>query len=328
MAWKRTTHWTILSMMLLFTAGIVSIPAHRVHSRWSQSLVLQSQQRAIRSAQAFADAAASWVQDESAQHLIRSATLMLQSDAVAVRIAYNGDVLLEQRAQDWEGERFADVASLRLNAVSAVDRLRGCRILSTTAPIIESGIPIGYVFLATRALALESNLRQAVLLVALWGTVLWISLSGTLGFAAMRWMKRSQQAQTLEPSLVPDGFREHLMPHVLTVDPKTKTVSYNGTTCVVTPKPFSLLALLGEDRDKVYSTAEIIRELWSDGKYTSANDLHQCVYRLRRSLDEMAPGLGSCVANVKGFGYRLDFSQLPPHGTQQRGLPENSRGTR
>jgi DNA-binding winged helix-turn-helix (wHTH) protein len=96
----------------------------------------------------------------------------------------------------------------------------------------------------------------------------------------------------------------------LVIDSRTKCVSYLDRELSLSPKPFLLLELLVRDYGRVFNDQEIIEHVWTDTPYVNSNDVRQCVYRLRCRLNDVEAGLGDCIANVKGFGYRFDPTRL------------------
>jgi DNA-binding response OmpR family regulator len=88
----------------------------------------------------------------------------------------------------------------------------------------------------------------------------------------------------------------------LTVDPVTRRVRLAGQPVHLSAKEFSLLQALASDPTRVFSKAELLRDVWgylSPGQ-TRTVDAHAC--RLRGKLS--ASGR-SWVVNVRGVGYRL-----------------------
>ena len=77
------------------------------------------------------------------------------------------------------------------------------------------------------------------------------------------------------------------------------------------PKLFHLLEMLASEPDQAFGAEEILKRVWADAQYASANDVRQSIYRLRRRLNQLQPGLGECIINIKGFGYRLDIERIP-----------------
>ena len=96
----------------------------------------------------------------------------------------------------------------------------------------------------------------------------------------------------------------------LKIDDLRKQVSIAGRTISLSPKEYQLLKLLASSPGRVFTTEEILGELWptkpdTDEKtYADAQDVQKYVYLLRKKL-EIDPQEPDLVITVRGFGYRL-----------------------
>ena len=96
----------------------------------------------------------------------------------------------------------------------------------------------------------------------------------------------------------------------LTIDDLRKRVSILGRTVSLSPKEYKLIKLLASSPGRVFSTDDILKELWPPtqapgGKsYTDIQDVQKYVYLLRKKL-EIDPQNPELVITVRGFGYRL-----------------------
>ncbi len=96
----------------------------------------------------------------------------------------------------------------------------------------------------------------------------------------------------------------------LSIDDLRKEVCIAGRTISLSPKEYQLLKLLASSPGRVFTTEEVLNELWpptSDpGKktYADAQDVQKYVYLLRKKL-EIDPKNPTRVITVRGFGYRL-----------------------
>lgn len=88
------------------------------------------------------------------------------------------------------------------------------------------------------------------------------------------------------------------------IDERVKSVTINGEPISLSPKEFYLLALLASDLGRVYTTEEIIAELWGSDCRATGADVKQYVYQLRSKI-EHDPHSPRWIQNVKGFGYKL-----------------------
>jgi len=89
----------------------------------------------------------------------------------------------------------------------------------------------------------------------------------------------------------------------LEIDDECKEVRLQGRLIPLAPKEYALLRLLASKPGKVFSEEEIISALWPN-KGMTANDVAQCVYRLRRKL-EADPAHPQWILTAPGFGYQL-----------------------
>jgi DNA-binding response OmpR family regulator len=90
----------------------------------------------------------------------------------------------------------------------------------------------------------------------------------------------------------------------IVIDARAKSVTVQGENIALSPKEFSLLALLASDLGKVFSNEEIITRLWGSQSRATGADVKQYIYQLRSKMerDLHSP---QWIRNVKGFGYRL-----------------------
>ena len=85
----------------------------------------------------------------------------------------------------------------------------------------------------------------------------------------------------------------------LTVDPLTRAVRLGGRPVALSAKEFGLLRALAAEPERVFSKAELLRDVWGYRAPGASRtvDAHAC--RLRRKLGRRY------VVNVRGVGYRL-----------------------
>lgn len=96
----------------------------------------------------------------------------------------------------------------------------------------------------------------------------------------------------------------------LTIDDLRKQVCIAGRTISLSPKEYQLLKLLASSPGRVFTTGEILKELWPpkldavEKTYADAQDVQKYVYLLRKKV-EVDPETPELVITVRGFGYRL-----------------------
>lgn len=89
----------------------------------------------------------------------------------------------------------------------------------------------------------------------------------------------------------------------LTLDPSEMTVSRDGTTELLTPTEFRLLAALAGRAGKAMSRHELIRTAWPHGAIVQDNTLDVYVARLRRKLKKLSQA--PAIKTMHGVGYRM-----------------------
>jgi DNA-binding response OmpR family regulator len=90
----------------------------------------------------------------------------------------------------------------------------------------------------------------------------------------------------------------------LTIDDIRKEVRLKERTVTLSPKEYKLLKLLASSPGRVFTTDEILTELWPESPYATGQDVQKYVYLLRRKL-ESDPKNPELVLTSRGFGYRL-----------------------
>src|SRR3982751_1203708 len=109
-----------------------------------------------------------------------------------------------------------------------------------------------------------------------------------------------------------DGFR---------VDPVRRRLLKGGEQVSLTPKAFSILVVLLENRGEVVEKEELIRRIWPDTFVTEAN-LTQNVSSLRKVLGERAND-HRYVVTVPGRGYSFvaEVIEIPRESTSEFTIP-------
>ncbi len=88
---------------------------------------------------------------------------------------------------------------------------------------------------------------------------------------------------------------------VLSIDPASRTVRVDGRLIELTGKERELLRTLAAEPTRVFTRAELLREVWDLHTPSRTLDSHIC--RLRRKLADA--GAGELVENLWGVGFRL-----------------------
>ncbi|HVV59150.1 MAG TPA: response regulator transcription factor [Gaiellaceae bacterium] len=90
----------------------------------------------------------------------------------------------------------------------------------------------------------------------------------------------------------------------LTLDTVTREVRVDGTRAVLSQKEHELLARLVREPQRVFTKAELLRDVWGYQRPGRTRTLDSHASRLRRKLRDLDPAT-PWVDNVWGVGYRL-----------------------
>ena len=90
----------------------------------------------------------------------------------------------------------------------------------------------------------------------------------------------------------------------LIIDDVRKEVRLEDRTVSLSPKEYRLLKLLASSPGRVFTTGEILTELWPESPYATGQDVQKYIYLLRRKI-ERDPKDPQLVLTSRGFGYRL-----------------------
>ncbi|MFC2082682.1 transcriptional regulator [Candidatus Bipolaricaulota bacterium] len=183
-------------------------------------------------------------------------------------------------------------------------------VLEITAPISLSGhvdSVIGVIRIGFTGEIIASRIRQWARAAAGIGAGTWLVVM--VGLSGVLWIiQRRRRTEFGEDEVIQLGR--------LTIDQRTREVRWSGTAVEMTPKLFGLLLLFARDPGAVLSDDDILPVLWPDSPYAAASDVKQCVYMLRQRFARVSTNPKKLIANVKGFGYRLDPSAFDEDLTQ------------
>jgi DNA-binding response OmpR family regulator len=89
----------------------------------------------------------------------------------------------------------------------------------------------------------------------------------------------------------------------LSVDTRSRTASYDGSALELRRFEFDLLAHLAQEPTRVFTRAELLRDVWGFKTEGSTRTLDSHASRVRRALARA--GAVAWVRGVRGVGYRL-----------------------
>lgn len=85
----------------------------------------------------------------------------------------------------------------------------------------------------------------------------------------------------------------------LCVDPARKSVTIDGEEVSLTKKEYEILALLLQNKGRVFSREEILSKVWSDEVYVVDRTIDVNITRLRKKIG----AYGKCIGTRLGYGY-------------------------
>jgi len=291
-----------------FVVVLSAIVSCRVVRSYRDKIQFEYANQAERMAVTYARVAGRWWVRDDREMMSEAARLLVAGSARFVQVRIGGALWLDLRDPEMtDATLVARDVEDQAGSPHVERSPTGARYLDLIVPIAVAGIdsPIGDVRIGFGLASVDDRAR-----VRAWGAAgvaagSDVLLIGTvLGFLVFR-QRKDRQAGALEP-------RERqgaLIRGVLTIDHLSRTVTISGRLVDLTPKQYALLSLLAEVPDRVLGNDEILRALWPDSPYADSADVKQCVYTLRRRLDEVIRSPATVVVNVKGHGYKLVVPQ-------------------
>lgn len=96
-----------------------------------------------------------------------------------------------------------------------------------------------------------------------------------------------------------DGDDKKIIYNGLHVDLSRKSVTVDGKEVILTKKEFEILALLLQNKGRVFSREEILSRIWSDEVCVVDRTIDVNITRLRKKIGEY----GKCIVTRLGYGY-------------------------
>lgn len=279
-----------------------------------QYLINTSLDRAYLATSAYAEAVERWIAKGDQETLRYVGNLMLAGGTQSIQIIEDNRTILALPGSGNPGPSEFGEEPFEMEKLSrALLRLPDGWQHEIVVPFGESSSLHGGVRVLMNAEPDRAQIVAAVLRISLLAGISWLISSGViiLGWHALRAHRRKGYSGT-----------ERAAP--LTIDTKRKKIFLFGDAITLTPKQYELMKLLVSGNGGVFAEQEILDSVWPDSPYADANDIRQCIYKIRRRLTGTMPGADACLVNEKGFGYRISVETLQPfererdHGDQQR----------
>ena len=110
-------------------------------------------------------------------------------------------------------------------------------------------------------------------------------------------LRRSKRADAAKTDVLQFG--------TVTVDLAARTVTKQGTPCMLTPKAYELLLALVKRQGSVVTRADLLKEVWGYGAFVMTRTVDSHIAELRKKLED-DPANPRHVVTVWKVGYRFE----------------------
>lgn len=314
---SRTQRFTLLvaSVALVVAVGVLVF-----YLDWSGQQRTQAYFTLIENqASAFSDRIALYLSRQRNDLLAATVDAMLfNNDVIYVQVVQQGEVMADERKV--AGANLSlPVLQPQRSVISQLGQIDGktpyLDVVKTLFPLPGSDQTrvSGYVRIGRTLGELEAQLGGERLAAVALGVGAWLVLVLGAGWGG-RWLlgpkrREAPALSTVAPSVspaspVPETASDLKRIGPLALDDVRKTVEVRGQPVELSPKEFDLLTLLCREPGKVYSNEEILKGIWAEHSFASAQDVKQYVYFLRKKLEEN-PKKPALIVTVRGFGYKI-----------------------
>jgi len=291
----------ILAVVLLVLGGAIATWDTK---RFSESEYSTFSEQSIRLVSVLANSASVWLVRGNDEAIEFAASMMLAGSGQYVRIVLESGVVLDRRMDNpmiVEMDLGSDLESIEaLNSRSSLRR-DGLDVIVPIIVTSQPDKPIGVVQVGFSREYVRKEVRAHVVLVfgiafGSWLLLLLMVLFTVRLFGAKPTIDHAQEADT--ERIIRCGALE--------IDTESCEVVLFGQHVELAPKMFELLTFLARQRGKTFSDRDLLTALWSDAPYAASGDVKQCIYMLRKRLGVACADPKRIIANVKGFGYKLE----------------------
>ena len=327
----REVTWKHCACVLLGLAiGVSIVAGWLIHSQTAEAVSV-AEERSRTAAVGFAEAAEAWIDEEAAdgwvsvdarQSFQRVVNLLLLDTAAYAQVVFDRAVILNSVEQGWTSTALSPVSSLSGRGGSATVRsIGGSLVCDVVVPIGPGAVdylgrPVTYARIGYELTSLTRyvrSIRLAGIAIALSAFLVTCTCAGFI----VAWLDHHGALRSPLTEIV-RSFPVLRTSGPLVLDERAKRVTLHGRVIFLPPKPFQLLSLLVRERGRVLKEREIVETLWPKANLADSRDVRQCVYLLRKRLNEVFVGAGACIANVKGFGYLYDDTPLSDLPAERR----------
>jgi DNA-binding winged helix-turn-helix (wHTH) protein len=249
----------------------------------------------------------------------------VRGDVIYAQVVNDGIVLAEERTYVVPQEQFRIEEDEQPLVFSKNRMLSGESYLDVRRALVSSPNPIDPGSYIRLGFSLE-NLQQTVfgqtLQSALWGIVGALGGIGLLLVAYKIWQPAThlnaaasataavniptQEAITVDasPPLLASSGNHIIHCGDILIDDEAKQVCLKDEEVLMSPREYELLKLLCEHPGKIFSNADIVKQVWQDDQFAMPQDVKKYVYLLRKKLED-DPSKPKRLLTVRGFGYKL-----------------------
>ena len=293
-------------LLLVMAGGIIALDGARFHrAAWSDFRT-----GCLAQVTTFEEYVEYWIVRDQLASIPAAASLLLLGNGQYVDVVFPDGSQLSERDNELDPHLVPADIDLADPALMTGSQREFSGVLEFTVPISLSGHAgsvLGVIRIGFSSQAVAVSIRHRLLLAVGVGVGSWFLLMA--GLSAALWLfQRKQCIEPDEESAIQCGR--------LRIDLRTCDVVLGDARIDLPPKLFSLLVLFAQDPGAVLSETDIVPELWPDSPYATASDVKQCVYMLRQRFADHHADPKKLIANVKGFGYRLDPDALNTDLTQ------------
>ena len=307
--------WTIQRMMIVVATATILVTAVAVilFSLVYRSVLTETfDERSVAYAMAFADSTNAWLAMGDEEMMETAARFLLLGSVLYVQVVSDGEFLVDARVQAAAPLDLPLLLPSPIGQTIVREHLAGgphyLDLITSRGPWgTRSEVASDYVRMGIDTTSIGVRLQGMVLIASGIGIAFDVLLLGLIFL-----FTRRERAVKTRSALSSDQRLHNEPPRViqvggLCIDEAAKKVSLEGREVRLTPKQYTLLALLASDVGRVFSEAEILKVVWSESDYADSKDVKQYIYLLRRRLAEANAEGATLIVNVPGFGYKLEI---------------------
>jgi DNA-binding response OmpR family regulator len=94
----------------------------------------------------------------------------------------------------------------------------------------------------------------------------------------------------------------------LEIDLANYLVFINGEELELTPREFSLLAVLAQNAGRVVATESLLEDAWGEAYVNAKQNIKPYIHYLRKKI-ELDPAAPKWIKTVRGVGYRFNIEE-------------------